>query len=201
MAFRLQPLVRPTCRALAAAAQPGTMTTTTTMSNLMLPVRGPAAFPAQVVRQKRTMTRAEEEDLQGIPVRLLRDIKGFGRRHAIIRVKPGRMRNVWHHKGQAEYMTKERFAELGLTEASIGVRDRSFGTQLLVADDDKTAAEKRARKLIEVGGATPNKKKESVTLNVRAWSRDFFFCILPPCFSSHPVADAERREKRREAPN
>lgn len=162
MALRLQPLVRPTCRALAAAAQPATPTTT-----VMLPARGPAAFPAQIVRQKRTMTRAEEEDLQGIPVRLLRDIKGFGRRHAIIRVKPGRMRNVWHHKGQAEYMTKDRFAELGLTEAAIGVRDRSFGTQLLLADDD--AAEKKAKKVVEVGGATPNKKKDSVTFNVRAW--------------------------------
>lgn len=67
------------------------------------------------------------EDLQGIPVRLLRDIEGFGRKHAIIRVKRGRMRNEWHHKGAAEYMTRERFQQMGLTKAAIGVRDRSFG--------------------------------------------------------------------------
>ena len=90
------------------------------------------------------MTKAEEEDLQGIPVRLLRDIVGFGRRHAIIRVKAGRMRNVWHHKGLAEYMTKQRFAELGVTEAAIGVRDRTFGTQMLIEDDSADSSAKKS---------------------------------------------------------
>ncbi|KAI5925329.1 hypothetical protein F4810DRAFT_708714 [Camillea tinctor] len=79
-------------------------------------------------------TKAELEDLQGIPVRLLRDIPFFGRRHAIIRVKPGRMRNIWFPKSAAEYMTAKRFEELGLTEAAIGVRDRNFGSKLMLEE-------------------------------------------------------------------
>jgi hypothetical protein len=40
----------------------------------------PAALSITQVRYARTMTKAELEDLQGIPVRLLRDIVGFGRK-------------------------------------------------------------------------------------------------------------------------
>ncbi|KAI0152081.1 hypothetical protein F4776DRAFT_600071 [Hypoxylon sp. NC0597] len=105
-------------------------------------------------------TKAEEEDLQGIPVRLLQDIQGFGRKHAIIRVKPGRMRNYWFPKAQAEYMTRQRFKELGLTEAAIGVRDRTFGTKLVIeeADDGK-------KLLVEDGPpGTMKSKKDTLTL-------------------------------------
>ncbi|KAI1874423.1 hypothetical protein JX265_004631 [Neoarthrinium moseri] len=108
------------------------------------------------VRHARTLTRAEMEDLQGIPVRLLRDIKGFGKKNSIIRVKPGRMRNQWHHKGLAEYMTKTRFTELGLTEAAIGVRDRSFGTQLLVDEEQPNKK--------PVAEASASKKKDIITM-------------------------------------
>jgi hypothetical protein len=70
------------------------------------------------------------------------------------------MRNVWHHKGVAEYMTKKRFGELGLTEAAIGVRDRSFGTQMLVEQDAKAA-----KKAVAEDGLA-SKKKETVTMAV-----------------------------------
>lgn len=74
------------------------------------------------------------------------------------------MRNVWHHKGLAEYMTKKRFGELGLTESAIGVRDRTYGTQTLVEDDAKAAKATAALKLAEEGPWVS--KKESVTMAV-----------------------------------
>ncbi|KAI1386800.1 uncharacterized protein F4822DRAFT_411266 [Hypoxylon trugodes] len=116
------------------------------------------SLPLQQTRGAKGLTKAEEEDLQGIPVRLLKDIQGFGRKHAIIRVKPGRMRNNWFPKAQAEYMTALRFKELGLTEAAIGTRDRTFGTKLIIEEDDNT----KKRKLVEEG---PKKsKKDTLTL-------------------------------------
>lgn len=45
------------------------------------------------------------------------------------------MRNIWFPKGAAEYMTRQRFTELGLSEAAVGVRDRTFGTQLLLDEE------------------------------------------------------------------
>ncbi|KAI1185795.1 hypothetical protein F5B17DRAFT_406354 [Nemania serpens] len=89
-----------------------------------------SSSPLSWTQTRARTTKAELEDLQGIPVRLLRDIPEFGRKHAIIRVKAGRMRNIWFPKGCAEYMTKQRFVELGLSESAIGVRDRTFGTKL-----------------------------------------------------------------------
>ncbi|KAI6087782.1 hypothetical protein F4821DRAFT_235205 [Hypoxylon rubiginosum] len=102
---------------------------TTSSSHLSL------AFPSLTQTRGVKTTKAEEEDLQGIPVRLLRDIQGFGRKHAIIRVKPGRMRNFWFPKSLAEYMTRQRFQELGLTASAIGVRDRTFGMKLQLEEE------------------------------------------------------------------
>lgn len=95
-------------------------------------------------------------------MRLLQDIQGFGRKHAIIRVKPGRMRNYWFPKAQAEYMTRQRFRELGLSEAAIGVRDRTFGVRLLLEDDADADADNADDVLVEDG---PRKsKKDTLTL-------------------------------------
>lgn len=151
----------------------------------------PSPSPLQLgltqVRHASKLTKAELEDLQGIPVRLLKNINGFGKQStlplpcsapqhgtcekegsntnlpapivdAIIRVKPGRMRNQWHHKGLAEYMTKKRFTELGLTEAAIGVRDRTFGSKLLTEEDvnGPTIAKDPAK----------SKKKEQIVMTV-----------------------------------
>ncbi|KAL7627899.1 hypothetical protein AAE478_002094 [Parahypoxylon ruwenzoriense] len=103
------------------------------------------------------MSRAEKEELQGIPVRLLKDVHGFGRKDTIVRVKPGRMRNYWFPKAQAEYMTVKRFKELGLTEAAISPRDRSFGARVAnkVADSAKKSPTEEAPK---------KTKKDTLTL-------------------------------------
>ncbi|KAK8018849.1 hypothetical protein PG991_008039 [Apiospora marii] len=194
MAFRIQPLARPAARATAfAAGCTSSSSASTSTATTCRPLLS-SMFQQHQVRYARTMTKAEEEDLQGIPVRLLRDIVGFGRKHAIIRVKPGRMRNVWHHKGLAEYMTKARFAELGVTEAAIGVRDRTFGTQLLVDDDESAAAGGKS------GGSNQNKKNNAMLEGGRTQSpeetRALFDQIIPEVltFARKPITTPESSE-------
>lgn len=97
----------------SSSSTPVTTTTTTT---------APAATPSQI-RTKSTTRQAQD---QGVVVRLLRDIPKFGREHAIFRVERGRMRNEWYPAKKAEYMTAQRFKDLGLTRRDIGERDRSF---------------------------------------------------------------------------
>lgn len=75
-------------------------------------------------------------------VRLLRDIRGFGRqgRHwkplkdrsqlkntigAIIPVAPGRMRNVWYPQGKAEYVTNTQLRGMNMRELVVE-RDFTF---------------------------------------------------------------------------
>lgn len=145
----------------------------------------PSPSPLQLgltqVRHASKLTKAELEDLQGIPVRLLKNINGFGKQNAIIRVKPGRMRNQWHHKGLAEYMTKKRFTELGLTEAAIGVRDRTFGSKLLTEEDvnGPTIAKDPAK----------SKKKEQIVMTADE-SRALLHDLLPEVlvFARKPIA-------------
>lgn len=80
------------------------------------------------------------------------------------------MRNFWFPKGQAEYMTRNRFKELGLTDAAVGVRDRTFGSKLVV-DEEK----KEARKKAIVEEPVVQKKKETLTLPV---STTYLPCAL-----------------------
>ncbi|KAI8962227.1 hypothetical protein F5Y11DRAFT_323285 [Daldinia sp. FL1419] len=143
----------------------------------------PPSFLSLQTRGAKSTTKAEEEDLQGIPVRLLQDIQGFGRKHAIIRVKPGRMRNYWFPKAQAEYMTRQRFQELGLTEAAIGVRDRSFGTKLLIEPESVLDKE---------GPQEPRRsKKDTLTLPPEE-TLTLLETILPPTltFARKPIPTA-----------
>ncbi|RYP05745.1 hypothetical protein DL764_003603 [Monosporascus ibericus] len=142
------------------------------------------APPASLIQSRSRTTKAELEDLQGIPVRLLQDIIGFGRKHAIIRVKPGRMRNFWFPKGLAEYMTRNRFKELGLTESAIGVRDRTFGTRL-VLDEDK---DKSGKKVLVEEEPVSRKKKEVLTLPPEE-TQSLLTTLLPPTltFARKPI--------------
>ncbi|KAI1641098.1 hypothetical protein F4809DRAFT_587331 [Biscogniauxia mediterranea] len=138
-----------------------------TCLNCLRQLARPSPATLSLTQTRARTTKAELEDLQGIPVRLLRDIPSFGRKHAIIRVKPGRMRNIWFPKSAAEYMTSKRFAELGLTEAAIGVRDRSFGSKFML--EEAARAKERAQALKEeedmvVASELKAKKKEVLTL-------------------------------------
>lgn len=200
MAFRIQPLARPASRATAFAAGCTSSSSSTSTAATCRPLLSLFQQQPQQVRYARTMTKAEEEDLQGIPVRLLRDIVGFGRKHAIIRVKPGRMRNVWHHKGLAEYMTKLRFAELGVTEAAIGVRDRTFGTQMLVDEDSKDAAKSSS----SGAGSNQNKKNNAMLEGGRTQSvrRTFYASVIVLCILKNRIANLETpNSPRKPAPS
>ncbi|KAI0205032.1 hypothetical protein F4808DRAFT_320313 [Astrocystis sublimbata] len=135
-------------------ATPRLLASPTCLSCLRRLAQPASLSPASWTQTRAKATKAELEDLQGTPVRLLCNIATFGRKHAIIRVKAGRMRNIWFPKGAAEYMTKQRFAELGLTEAAIGVRDRTFGTKL-IPDSDQTKS---------TASDTKSKRKEVLTL-------------------------------------
>ncbi|KAI1209384.1 uncharacterized protein F4807DRAFT_460599 [Annulohypoxylon truncatum] len=131
----------------------------------------PSAFASlRPLAQQQTrgakMSKAEQEDTQGIPVRLLRNMPGFGAKDTIIRVTAGRMRNEWFPKGQAEYMTKQRFQELQLTEAAVGVRDRTFGFRSLAdeSEDADQAASKKTKKVGERKSSAKAKAKETLVL-------------------------------------
>ncbi|KAI1170758.1 hypothetical protein F4777DRAFT_583596 [Nemania sp. FL0916] len=131
------------------------------------------------------VTKAELEDLQGIPVRLLRDIPRFGRKHAIIRVKAGRMRNIWFPKAAAEYMTRKRFTEMGLTEAAIGTRDRSFGVLQLI---DEKEQKKLDEEMITTEDGGKAKRKNPLALPPEE-ARELLTTLLPKTliFTRKPV--------------
>ncbi len=62
-------------------------------------------------------------------------------------------------------MTRLRFKELGLSEAAIGVRDRTFGTKL-VADEDSDKDKDGHKKELSEEETVAHKNKEVLTLPV-----------------------------------
>ncbi len=70
------------------------------------------------------------------------------------------MRNIWFPKGAAEYMTKQRFVDMGLTDAAIGVRDRTFGKQLALEQQEP------GTQTPSVPPETKSKRKEVMALSV-----------------------------------
>jgi len=63
---------------------------------------------------------------------------------SIFRVDRGRMRNLWYPKHKAEYMTAQRFAELGLSKKhDVGEREYDFRAHEAgggAAEDETVAA-------------------------------------------------------------
>lgn len=114
---------------------------------------GSASISLTQVRGKKTEGRLKNA---GVVVRLLKDVEKFGKegkstKHfagtlllvlkespdhfvllylgTIFRTRPGIMRNSLYSTNKAEYMTRERFKELGLSPNDIGERDARFGTE------------------------------------------------------------------------
>ncbi|KAM7211440.1 hypothetical protein V8F06_013171 [Rhypophila decipiens] len=96
------------------------------------PIQPPTGVVLMQTRAKSNHMRPQD---RGVVVRLLEDIPGFGRKNAVFRTERGRMRNQWYPANKAEYMTRQRFQELGLTEEDVGDRDRAFAA-LGQADED-----------------------------------------------------------------
>ncbi|MCJ1403107.1 hypothetical protein MMC11_006330 [Xylographa trunciseda] len=61
-----------------------------------------------------------------INVKLLKDVRGYGRRGSIVPVAPGRMRNIWYPSKRAEYMTD---AQLKTIPDVVIERDFTFGME------------------------------------------------------------------------
>ncbi|KAJ4394280.1 hypothetical protein N0V93_003497 [Gnomoniopsis smithogilvyi] len=87
---------------------------------------GSASISLTQVRGKKSLSRPKNP---GVVVRLLQDVKKYGKEGSIFRAPGGTMRNKLFPTDQAEYMTRERFKELGLSPSDIGERDHQFGTQ------------------------------------------------------------------------
>ncbi|KAL2263854.1 hypothetical protein VTK26DRAFT_4763 [Humicola hyalothermophila] len=109
------------------------------------------------VRAKSNRLRPKD---QGVVVRLLEDIPKFGRKDSVFRVERGRMRNEWFPQKKAEYMTAQRFKELGMTREDIGERDPAFGT--VTAADAMDIPEPEAP-MPEVRIVTPEKAHTILT--------------------------------------
>ncbi|EOO02434.1 putative fructose-bisphosphate aldolase protein [Phaeoacremonium minimum UCRPA7] len=108
------------------------------------------------VRGKKTSGRPTD---RGVLVRLLEDVPKFGRKDTIFRTERGRMRNIWYPRKQAEYMTTARFAELGLTNDSIGERDPLFGVSFAREGVEETEeVDAAARPMVE--GVSPQRAHE-----------------------------------------
>ncbi|KAK3383917.1 hypothetical protein B0T24DRAFT_67997 [Lasiosphaeria ovina] len=101
-----------------------------------------AVSTAVQIRAKSTKRRPKGQD---VAVRLLSDIRTYGRKNAIMRVSPGRMRYQWYRENTAEYMTAARFRELGLTRDDIGERDRTFGVDEEKFESSTTESESPER--------------------------------------------------------
>ncbi|EKG20247.1 Ribosomal protein L9/RNase H1 [Macrophomina phaseolina MS6] len=73
---------------------------------------------------------------QTIPVRLLKDVKGFGRKGSLVPVAPGQMRNEWFPSRTADYVTPMQLREIKANDVSIE-RDHTFGMEQVEVQGDK----------------------------------------------------------------
>ncbi|KAL8932591.1 MAG: hypothetical protein Q9216_006770 [Gyalolechia sp. 2 TL-2023] len=95
-----------------------------------------------------------------ITVRLLEDIRGYGRKGSVIPIAPGRMRNTYYPQGKAEYVTAAQMRTINPKEI-LAERDFNFGIEQVEGDTKlkedgkvvdvkmKLLSMKRASELIE----------------------------------------------------
>ncbi|KAI4167865.1 MAG: hypothetical protein LQ343_006879 [Gyalolechia ehrenbergii] len=76
-----------------------------------------------------------------INVRLLEDIRGYGRKGSIIPVAPGRMRNIYYPQRKAEYVTAAQMRTISPTDI-LAERDFNFGNEQ-VEEDTKLEEDNR----------------------------------------------------------
>ncbi|KAF3764877.1 hypothetical protein M406DRAFT_259016 [Cryphonectria parasitica EP155] len=115
---------------------------------------GNASIALTQVRGKKTEGRLRD---QGVVVRLLKDVPQFGPEGSIFRTDRGRMRNHFFPNRKAEYMTRARLSELGLTKQDIGERDYMFGLLILLLPFLTGLAAAAAVVMIMMPGRSTNK--------------------------------------------
>ncbi|KUI60452.1 hypothetical protein VP1G_07641 [Cytospora mali] len=154
-------MTRPTCLACLRRI---TRATTASLSPILTQVRG-----------KKTSGRPKDA---GVVVRLLKDIKGFGKEGAIFRTERGRMRNMWYPTKKAEYMTTARLQQLGLSKTDIGERDPMYGMQVEMEEEivedaveavaGLPGAKSTSAHSVEIEHVAPNRALELLTTMVPA---------------------------------
>ncbi|KAI6352410.1 hypothetical protein MCOR25_009425 [Pyricularia grisea] len=118
------------------------------------------------VRGKTKAAREKDEE-GGVVVRLLQNVPEYGPKNTILRAPRGRVRNVWYPGGKVEYMTPQRFTELGVDQSVIVERDPMFGLEV-----EKPVEKKKVAK-----AKTANDK----VVKIEPPKVNFF----PGCFYSH----------------
>ncbi|TLD20659.1 hypothetical protein PspLS_08514 [Pyricularia sp. CBS 133598] len=149
----------PTClgclrRALAPSINGGSSSTTTTTTTR-------ASVALTQVRGKTKSARNKDEE-GGIVVRLLKNVPEYGPKNTILRAPRGRVRNMWYPDGKVEYMTPQRFNELGVDQSAIVERDPMYGLEVEEPVEKKSAKAKVANdKVVKI---EPPKPQEGTAL-------------------------------------
>ncbi|TLS26439.1 hypothetical protein PpBr36_05326 [Pyricularia pennisetigena] len=78
----------------------------------------------------KTKTARDRDEEGGIVVRLLKNVPEYGPKNTILRAPRGRVRNMWYPDGKVEYMTPQRFIELGVDQSAIVERDPMYGLEV-----------------------------------------------------------------------
>ncbi|GAB7363580.1 hypothetical protein MBLNU230_g4151t1 [Neophaeotheca triangularis] len=137
-----------------------------------------AGAVTQQVRGKKKVAHAPST----VPVRLLRDVKAFGKKGSIVPIAIGNMRNSWFPRRIAEYVTVPELRQLRLKNTSME-RDFEFGTMDLAKSSSKDptipsdikgmstseirdATSKEMKKPLEIEKLSPERSAELVDIFV-----------------------------------
>ncbi|KAL8919753.1 MAG: hypothetical protein Q9208_006619 [Pyrenodesmia sp. 3 TL-2023] len=93
----------------------------------------PSPFRQVQIRGKKKSAKGPHT----VNVRLLDDIKGYGRKGSIIPIAPGRMRNIYYPQRKAEYVTASQMRTLNQKDLVIE-RDFNFGVEQPVVSPPST---------------------------------------------------------------
>ncbi|KAK4570382.1 hypothetical protein LTR86_002462 [Recurvomyces mirabilis] len=108
----------------------------------------PTTALRQQVRGKKKLANTSST----VPVRLLKDMRTFGRRGSIVPISPGQMRNEWLPRRVAEYVTVTEQKSLRLRNVAFE-RDFDFGLAANIPPPAATSS--------SVGGMTRSEQQEA----------------------------------------
>ncbi|MCJ1250232.1 hypothetical protein MMC30_007458 [Trapelia coarctata] len=131
----------------------------------------------------RTQIRGKKKKVKlplTINVKLLKDVRGYGRKGAIVPVMPGRMRNIWYPSKRAEYMTS---AILKTMPDVVIERDFTFGMDRVV---EVKAAKKAAAAPVQTKLLTPQRITQILSQTIPTYL-DFY---RPLIFTPEPSTPA-----------
>ncbi|OJD39914.1 ribosomal protein l9 rnase h1 [Diplodia corticola] len=97
-------------------------------------------------------------------VRLLKDVKAYGRKGSFVPVLPGLMRNEWFPGNKADYVTPAQLRQLKAKDVSME-RDHMFGLEVPEVAEQETGPEVleiAMPKPIEVEGISPQRSMELI---------------------------------------